>query len=200
MGSLLKGHLLFHWYLKSFNLIEKQQQNLNNRLTVCLCSLAAEQQQRVYVYRHHTGVSKVPTFSRRPTFNRKWRNLEIFSYCLPHLTKSARWHLKAERASEELKRPRHDWCSDIFCNTAPIPTSECKEFQILHDFKVSGRSITEIGAKISQDHLLHSFQIPKLLNVQRYITEMKNGACPGKKTFAFSFIDNIISSSSFEVF
>ena len=27
---------------------------------------------------------------------------------------------------------------------------ECKEFQILHDFKVSGRSITEIGAKISQ--------------------------------------------------
>ena len=81
--------------------------------------------------------------------------------------------------------------------TAP-PTSECKEFQILHDFKVSGRSITEIGAKISQAHLLHSFQIPKLLNVQRYITE-RNGACPEKKTFAFSFIDNIISSSSFEV-
>ena len=48
---------------------------------------------------------------------------------------------------------------------------ECKEFQILHDFKVSGRSITEIGAKISQAHLFHSFQIPKLLNVQRYITE-----------------------------
>ena len=60
MGS----HFLFHWYLKSFNLIEKQQQNLNNRLTVCLCSLAAEQQQRVYVYRHHTGVSKVPTLNR----------------------------------------------------------------------------------------------------------------------------------------
>ena len=72
---------------------------------------------------------------------------------------------------------------------------ECKEFQILHDFKVSGRSITEIGAKISQAHLFHSFQIPKLLNVQRYITE-KNEE---KKSFAFSFIDNIISSSSFEV-
>ena len=80
MGS----HFLFHWYLKSFNLIEKQQQNLNNRLTVCLCSLAAEQQQRVYVYRHHTGVSKVPTFNRWPTFNRERRNLEIFSFCLPH--------------------------------------------------------------------------------------------------------------------
>ena len=76
---------------------------------------------------------------------------------------------------------------------------ECKEFQILHDFKVSGRSITEIGAKMSQAHLFHSFQIPKLLNVQRYITE-KMELVPEKKTFAFSFIDNIISSSSFEVF
>ena len=76
---------------------------------------------------------------------------------------------------------------------------ECKEFQILHDFKVSGRSITEIGAKISQAHLLHSFQIPKLFNVQRYITGKKMELVPEKKTFAFSFIDNIISSSSFEV-
>ena len=70
----------------------------------------------------------------------------------------------------------------------------------MHDIKVSGRSIIEIGAKMSQARLFHSFQIPKLLNVQRYITEMKNGACPGKKTFAFSFIDKIIPSSSFEVF
>ena len=87
------------------------------------------------------------------------------------------------------------------CTTTapPTPASECKEFQILHDFKVSGRSITEIGAKISQAHLFHSFQIPKLLNFQRYITE-KMELVPEKKTFAFSFIDNIISSSSFEVF
>ena len=151
-----------------------------SQLVNCLCSLAAEQQQRVYVYRHHTGVSKVPTLNRHLIASGG-----ILKYFLivcrtspnPHVDISKRnGHRKSWKGRGMIGAP-------IFFATPLLLLLlllECKEFQILHDIKVSGRSIIEIGAKMSQARLFHSFQIPKLLNVQRYVTE-RNRGCPRKK-------------------
>ena len=165
-----------------------------SQLVNCLCSLAAEQQQRVYVYRHHTGVSKVPTLNRHLIASGG-----ILKYFLivcrtspnPHVDISKRnGHRKSWKGPGMIGAP-------IFFATPLLlllqGISNLARFQSQWSINHRDWCKNISGSLVSFISSTEAVKFPTIYH-------WKNEACPGKKTFAFSFIDNIISSSSFEVF